>query len=145
MVTMYQNEPLPTPIDSRPYPPPAWLVAGDQKISASIGSYNNLDAPPLEEQSGYIATVEVHPEMSLTLVLARGPVEEIEVTTRTFGAIDTDEPLVLLEATPESSTVFRLPPITVTRDKVLSVFVRFAPQNGIGGDAEYRWRLVAAP
>ena len=137
VVTTYQGQPL--PVEPRPdgddYPPPAWLVVGDQVIQGTAISYGAADGGP-PESTDNLATATVPAGAVPVLIIGAGPLEKLHVSIRPWEGKVTP---VSTTPDPLHPTIFTLEPVNASGRQVLGVWLYFA--RGVGGDVTYAWRL----
>ncbi len=137
VVTTYQGQTLPVQprTDGDNYPPPAWLVVGDQVTQGTAISYGNADGGP-PETTAHLATATVLAGAVPVLIIGAGPLEELQVAIRRWNGKDT---AVSTTPDPLHPTIFTLEPINASGRHVMSVRIQLA--KGVGGDVLYAWRL----
>lgn len=170
----YQGLALPTPkpVPSRPpepshsgpfiemQPPPAWLIAGDEAVLATIGSYEYYrcgllehgDASPPQEMGDLLATASLPAEAQVEIVVGSAAIMKFQVAIQPWSELPESafDPLsgrkLKAEAKGEGDiTVYMLEPIADADDQLLAVFITFDVGPGYpGAGVAYLWRLNPA-
>ena len=120
--------------DGDDYPPPAWLVVGDQVIQGTAISYGAADGVAPEYDN--LATATVPAGAVPVLIIGAGPLEELHVAIRPWDGKDT---AVSTTPDPLHPTIFTLEPINASGRHVVSARIQLA--RGVGGDVLYAWPL----
>lgn len=153
--------PPPDPSHSEPFiqmqPPPVWLVAVDEAVLATLGSYEYYrcgllehgDALPPSKMGDLLATAFLPSKTPVEIIVGSTAIMKFQVTIQPWSELPESsfDPssgrLLKVEITKEREvTVYVLEPIIVTGDQLLGLFITFDVGPGYpGAGVNYLWRL----